>query len=112
MEAEVVGAALHARGGKGYVEGLAQRRDVLEVDLLLEVLRAGRHEHALSAENRGNQVGERLAGAGAGLRQKHPARFELPCDGDGHVDLPGAALEVGHRTSQGTVGREDGVDLL
>ena len=76
MQAQVIRAALHARRGERHAERVAQRGDVLEVDLFLQVLRAGGDQHALAAENGGNQVGERLAGAGARFREQDAAVFE------------------------------------
>ncbi len=36
--------------------------NVLEVELFLQILGPGGHDHSLAAENRRNQIGERLAG--------------------------------------------------
>ncbi len=58
----------------GDAERIAESWDVLEEDLLLQVLRAGGDEHALAAEDRGNEVRERLAGAGPGLREQQRRR--------------------------------------
>ena len=83
---------------------------VLEVNLLLEILRARGDQHALAAQNRGNQIGEGLAGPGAGFGEQHAAVLEPPRDGVGHFELPGAGLKVGNRARQHAAGREDGVD--
>ena len=48
----------------------SQERNVLEEELLLEILGAGGDHHALAGENRGDQVGQRLAGAGACLHDQ------------------------------------------
>ena len=107
VHAQVVRAALHVRRGERDPERVAQRGNVLEVDLLLQVLRAGRNQHALAAENCGHEVGERLAGAGAGLREQNAAVFEHAGDRRGHVDLAGARLEVGHGERERSARRED-----
>ena len=76
VQAQVVAAPLHAGRRERDVERLAQDRDVLEVDLFLEVLGAGRDQHPLAAEDGGHEVGERLAGAGARLGQQDAAVVE------------------------------------
>ena len=96
VQAEVVRAPLHVGRGERDAERLAQRRNVLEEDLFLEVLGAGRDEDALAAQDRRNEIRERLAGAGAGLREEDPAFLEYRRDGRRHLDLTGASLEVGH----------------
>ena len=84
----------------GTSERVAQRRDVLEEDLLLQVLRAGGDQHALAAEDGGNEIGERLAGAGAGFGEEHAALLEDARDGGRHLDLAGARLEVRHAAGE------------
>ena len=46
---------------------LLEEWDVLEEELLLEVLGAGGDDDAAARQDGGHQVGQRLAGAGAGL---------------------------------------------
>ena len=96
----------------GNAERVTQRRDVLEVDLLLEILGAGGDEHALAAQDGGHEIGERLAGAGPGLGEQDAAAREHLRHRGGHFDLPGARLEVRHRTGKRSVGREHGLDRL
>ena len=72
-EAEVVAAALHDRDAEVAAEGAGQERDVLAEELLLEVLGAGGDDDAAAQLHRGQQVGQGLAGAGAGLGQQHAA---------------------------------------
>ena len=110
MQTQVVRAAFHVRGRERHAERVAKRGDVLEVDLFLEILRAGGNQDALAAENRGNQIRERLAGAGSRFREQHAAVFEPARDGGGHFDLARAGLEVGDRARQRAIGREDRVD--
>ena len=107
VQAEVVAAPLHVGGGERDAERLAQHRQVLEEDLLLQVLGAGRDEHALAAEDRRHEIGERLAGAGARFGEQHaavgedarrrprpsrswPARGSKPSSARGERDRPAA----------------------
>ena len=86
---------------KGTPSASRSTREVLEVDLFLEVLRAGRDEDALAAEDGGDEIGERLAGAGAGFGEQHAAVLERAGDRVGHLDAGRrAALEVGQRLRQ------------
>ena len=107
VQAQVVRAPLHVGRGERDAERVAQRGNVLEVDLFLQVLGAGGDQHALAAENRGHEVGERLAGAGAGLGEEDAAVLEHARHGGRHLDLAGARLEVGHRAGERPAGRED-----
>ena len=49
----------------------------------------------LPEENGRKQIGEGLAGAGAGFYDEVPAVGEGVCDSDGHFDLAGAMFVVG-----------------
>ena len=77
VQAQIVRPALHVGGGERHAERLLQHRQVLEVDLLLQVLGAGGHQHALAAEDGGDEIGERLAGASAGFGKQHSARSSV-----------------------------------
>ena len=79
----------------GTPSGIAQRGKVLEEDLFLEVLRSRRDEDALAAEYGGNQVGQRLAGAGARFGEERSTVFDRRGDGGGHLALALARLESG-----------------
>ena len=81
VQAEVVAAALHVGRGERDAERFAEDRQILEEDLFLQVLGAGRDEHALAAEDRRHEIGERLAGPGAGLGEQHAAAGEHRRDG-------------------------------
>ena len=85
VQAEIVAAPLHVGGGERHVERLAKHREVLEVDLLLKILRAGGDEHALAAENGGHEIGERLARARAGFDEQHAAMLERAGHRFGHL---------------------------
>ena len=66
LAAGVVGAALHVTGAQR-AQVLLEERNVLEEELLLKILGAGGNHDALAGKNRGNQIRQRLAGAGAGF---------------------------------------------
>ena len=106
MQAQVVRATFHVGLRKGHAECRAERGDVFEEDLLLEILGAGGHEHALTAQNRRDQIREGLPGACAGFGQQHAAIFEHAGDAGGHVQLTRARFEVRHRTRERAVGPE------
>src|SRR5262249_36503728 len=91
-------------------ERFTQRGNVLEENLLLQILRARRDEHALAVQNGRNEIRERLAGARAGFREQHAALLEGVRDGSGHLDLAGARLERRQRARERTVGGEEGFD--
>jgi hypothetical protein len=93
MEAEVIPPPLHVGGGKRNAERLAQDAQILEIDLLLQVLGSGGNEHALAAENGGDQVRQCLSGAGAGLDQQDASVLEGAGDSIGHLPLRRTALE-------------------
>src|SRR5436190_1776188 len=83
MLAEVVGATLHVGGRKRDVESGAQRRQVLEEDLFLKILGAGRHQHPLTAEDGRDEIRERFAGARARFSEQDPSALENAGDGMG-----------------------------
>ena len=112
VEAQIVRAPLHVGGGERDAERVAQRGNVLEVDLFLQVLGAGGDQHAFAAEDGGHEVGERLAGAGARFGEQDAAVLEDARHGRRHLDLSGARLEVGHRQRERAAGGEDGGDRL
>src|SRR3989442_5598113 len=112
METEVVRAAFHVRRGECQAQRVAQRGNVLEVDLLLKILGAGGNQRALTAQNRGDEIRQRLPGAGARLGEHHAAALEDVRDGASHLDLTGTRLELRDRAREGAVRREDIDDAL
>src|SRR5262249_754430 len=112
VQAEIVAAPLHAGRRERQPQRVAQDGQVLEKDLLLQVLRAGRDEHALAAEDRGNEIRERLARAGAGLREQNAALGEDVGDRGGHLALSVTRFESLERRGQRTPGCEDGADRM
>ena len=62
-------------------------------ELLLQVARPGRDEHLVPAQDGRDQVGEGLAGPGAGLADQGRARLHHPRDLLRHRLLGGAVPE-------------------
>ena len=110
MQAEIVRAPFHAGRAERHAERRSQRRDVLEVDLLLKVLGAGGDQDALPAEDGRDQVGERLARAGARFREQHAAVLERVGDRARHRPLAGAGLELIDRPRERPIVCERRVD--
>ena len=106
MQAEIVPAALHVGRGESDAERFAQNRQVLEIDLFLKVLRAGGNQDALPAEDGGNEVGERLAGAGAGFREQDAAVVEDSATASAISRCACTRLEAGQRARERAVRRE------
>ncbi len=55
----------------------------------------------------GKQVGEGLAGTGAGLDDEMAALSESALDGLGHFELPGAVFVGQRRTGEDAAGRKE-----
>ena len=66
-----------------------QERNVFLVELLLQRFCRGGNDHAAAAANRGNQIGERFAGSGAGFDDGVMMLFESVVDDLGHFELAG-----------------------
>ena len=110
VQAEIVGAALHVGRAEGHAQRGAQRRNVLEVDLLLEVLRARGDQRALAAEDCRHEIRERFARARPRFREQHAAMLDGVGHGAGHGALPGARLELIDRFHERPIVRERRVD--
>src|SRR6478672_673097 len=65
--ADVVGATLQQRDGDRRRQRVADQRQVALEQLVLQRLRSGRHDDLAAVEQRGNEIRERLAGAGPGF---------------------------------------------
>jgi hypothetical protein len=100
VEAEVVTPPLHICRREGNIERLTKDREVLEENLFLQRFRAGGNEDAMAAQNRGDEIGERLSGAGSGLDQQHAGFFEGADDRGGHVALGLTRFEDGQRPGE------------
>lgn len=77
------------------MQRLDRARQVPLHELALQGQRGGRHHDALPVGERGHEVAERLAGAGAGLDQQMGAVVDRLGDGFGHGHLAGA-LRAAH----------------
>ena len=65
--AHIVRAPLEQRHRHRRLQRIAHHRQVFLEQLVLQVLGAGGDDHLAAREQRGHQIGEGLAGAGAGL---------------------------------------------
>ena len=101
VEADVVGAALEQRRARARGERLAHRRQVAVEQLVLQRLGAGRDDDLAAGEQRRHQVGEGLAGAGAGLGDQHAVALDRLVDRLRHLELLRAQLEARHRAASG-----------
>jgi len=68
--AQVVRAPFQQRGFHPDAERIADAWQVAVVELVLQRARAGGNDGLLARQQRGHQIGEGLAGAGAGFRQQ------------------------------------------
>ena len=91
---------------KGTPSASLQRRQILEEDLLLKILRAGGDQRALPAEDRGDEIREGLARAGAGFGEQRAAALDDAGHGRGHLLLAVARLEAGKRLRERASVRE------
>jgi hypothetical protein len=71
IETNVIAAAFHVRGRETFRQNALEKRNVFLHQLFLEVFRAGGDDHAPvaaeSGSNRRHEIGEGLAGTGAGF---------------------------------------------
>ena len=93
-----------------------EQRQVDAHELLLEVDRIRRHDHALGMRtgpmNGGNEVGEGFAGAGSGLDEQDAAPSKRLGHALGHADLLVAVLVAGETARNRAVRPELGGDDL
>ncbi len=82
MSTAYVAAALEQLAGR-----LEQGRDVALDELVLQREGRRRHDHAVAVQQRGHEVAERLAGAGAGLDEQVLLVVHRRGHGLGHRDL-------------------------
>ena len=96
MQTGVVVAALHHGRAKFCRQDFLKKRDVLIHQLLLQIFGAGRDHYAGAAparrRDRGHEISERLAGAGAGFDDQVLLLLEGAQHGLSHFDLAGAML--------------------
>ena len=84
---------------------LGDEGEVLAGQLVLERLGRGGHHHRALGQQRGHQVGEALARAGAGLHHQVPAVLDGGGDGDGHRALTGPGLAAAGQLRHDTLER-------
>ena len=106
MTAQIVGAALHVADTQRAKQRLKERH-VAKEKLILEGLGAGGDDDALARTQGWEQVGQGLAGAGAGLDDEVTALFESPLHGLGHFQLAGTVFIGQRRACQDAAGREE-----
>ena len=93
--AQVIGAALQQRRRHADAERIAHARQVAEVQLVLQRAGAGGNDRLLPRQQRRDQVGIGLAGAGAGLGEQYATLPEGLRDGLGQALLRRARHERG-----------------
>ena len=91
-QTKVVGQALHQGRIDTQAERLANERDVLVEDLLLQSTGSGRDDDLLAAQNCRHEVSEGLARSGAGFANQHAIAGEGALDRVGHCELTGPVL--------------------
>ncbi|HEY3595290.1 MAG TPA: hypothetical protein VGL13_15495 [Polyangiaceae bacterium] len=106
--AQEIRAALHHSDFEFGREMFLQEGDVFLVELLLQGFCCGGDHDAAAAANRGEQVGERFAGAGAGFDDGVMFFGEGVVDGFGHFELRGAMfVAADHAAFEQAAGAED-----
>ncbi len=80
IAAQIVRASFEKSDARGAADRRGDQRQVLGKELVLQSARAGRDEHASTGKERGHQVGEGFAGAGARLDGQQLA----PCERRGN----------------------------
>ena len=97
--AKVVGAPFQHGGLQGLAQHFLHQRNVFLNELVLQVFGVGRDDHAgvvLPREGRRRQqVGQRLAGAGAGFHNQVASAVEGFADGLSHLHLVLPVLKLG-----------------
>ncbi len=95
---------------KGTPSAFFRYRQILEEDLLLQVLGPGRDEHALAAEDSGDEIGQSLARARARFGQEHASLREDVGHSRSHLELGRPRFEAVEQGFERAVGREDRSD--
>ena len=107
LVADVVRPALQQRDGDRRLQRPADHRHVLAEQLVLQRLRAGRHDHLAAPQQRGHEIREGLAGAGARLGDQRAAPVDRIGHRLRHLDLSVAGAIAVHVGRQGAVRGED-----
>ena len=85
--AQVIGATLQQGGLQTDTQRVAHARQIAVVELVLQGLGARGNDRLASRQQRGDEIGECLAGASAGLGQQHVTLLEGARDGFGQALL-------------------------
>jgi hypothetical protein len=85
--ADVIGAALEQRDFGRRLKRIADHRQVLVEQLVLQGLGAGRDDHLAARAQRRHQVGKGLARAGPRLGDEHRTAVDRGSNALGHIDL-------------------------
>ena len=110
--AQIVRAPLEQRDARRHADGAGDQRQVLVEQLVLQRARAGGDEHAPAGEQRGHEIGEGLAGAGARLDHERRAVFQRERHPAGHRQLRTARRETRQRARQRATRAENLVEWL
>ena len=94
LPAGVVAAPLHVANPQRMIEMLLQKRDVFEIQLLLQILRARGDYHPSTGQDSGHQVCERLARSGPGVDHQMPLLRQRRLHRFGHFELTLPELEI------------------
>ena len=109
--AQIIVAAFHVADGKPSVRTIAartcfskqrllQERNVLVEKLFLQILGAGRDDHALAGANHRHQIGQRLSCARAGFHDQVPLFFKCLLDRLRHLQLAAPEFIGGMRARE------------
>lgn len=94
---DVVLSPLEERRAHRHFQRRLQARQVAVKELILQGLRAGRHDHLAPGKQGRQQIGEGLARAGAGFGEQHPFLFDGSGHGERHLVLLRPMDEAGDR---------------
>ena len=106
VQAQVARAPLEQGGPQRHAQGPEQAWQVARIELVLQGLGGGGHQHALAAEQGRHQVGKGLAHARAGFGHEHAPLGDGARHGLGQGSLAGTRVEMRIRTGQGPLWRE------
>ena len=107
MAAQIIGPALEQGHGNRPGQCLAYQRQIPVKQLILQVLGAGGDDHLAPGQQGRHQIGEGLAGTGAGLAYQHPTLLQNAGDRLRHLELLGALGVAGNMPGEQTVLSED-----
>ena len=80
-------------------------------ELVLQGLGAGGNDHLAAREQRRHQVGEGLAGAGAGLGDQHAIAGDGRRDALRHLELLRSQAKAGHGGGERPLGGKDAFEI-